>query len=460
MTTDGHLLTRGAIFPTLVKFSFPYLGASFLQALYGITDTLIVSFYGTPADLSAVSTGAQALYAVMCLIAGLTVGGTIVIGQYYGARRLDDTRETIATLFSFFGPICVLLSLIGMALTPYLVSVLQTPPEAVPPTRAYLFLGSAGLVFTFGYNAICAVLRGIGDAINPLKFIAVASLINVVLDLIFIAGFGWGAAGAAAATTLAQGISMILAVRFLKKQRFLFTFDKSAFQIHWNKLKQLLKIGLPVALQDFLIMLSFLIILAIVNKMGVIPSAAAGITEKIDGFTILPALSLSAAIAAMTAQNIGAQKTIRAKKTFYVGLLTTLVFSVPAFVLMFKAPVFVMSLTSAHPDIIRFGADYLLAYSADCLFLGVLFAVNGFLNGCGHTTFTMACNLITILVLRLPLVLRATDLFEVGLALPASAGVAVLLSLIYFYGGFWKKRVLNLAAADCNTTDNIRQNAL
>ncbi len=446
MTTDGHLLTRGAIFPTLIKFSLPYLGASLLQALYGIADTLIVSFYGTPADLSAVSTGAQALYAVMCLIAGLTVGGTIIIGQYYGARQLNDMRETIATLFSFFGIGCIFLSLISMAFTPYLVNLLQTPTEAIRPTGAYIFLGSAGLVFTFGYNAICAVLRGVGDALNPLKFIAIASLINVILDFVFIAGFGWGAAGAALATTLAQAASMILAIRFLKKKHFLFTFDKTAFQIHWDKLKLLLKIGLPVALQDFLIMLSFLIILAIVNKMGVIPSAAAGITEKIDGFTILPALSLSAAIAAMTAQNIGAQKITRAQKTFYIGLLTTLAFSIPAFVLMFKAPVFVMSLTSTHPDIIRFGADYLLAYSADCLFLGILFAVNGFLNGCGHTTFTMLCNLITILILRLPLVFRANDLFEVGLALPASAGIAVLLSLIYFYGGFWKKRVLNVVS--------------
>lgn len=446
MTTDGHLLTRGAIFPTLIKFSLPYLGASLLQALYGIADTLIVSFYGTPADLSAVSTGAQALYAVMCLIAGLTVGGTIIIGQYYGARQLNDTRETIATLFSFFGMGCVLLSVLGMALSPYLVHVLQTPPEAIHKTWAYIFLGAAGFIFTFGYNAICAVLRGVGDALNPLKFIAIASVINVILDFIFIAGFGWGAAGAALATTLAQAASMILAIRFLKKKHFLFTFDKSAFRIHWDKLKLLLKIGFPVALQDFLIMLSFLIILAIVNKMGVIPSAAAGITEKIDGFTILPALSLSAAIAAMTAQNIGAQKIKRAQKTFYIGLLTTLAFSIPAFVLMFKAPVFVMSLTSTHPDIIRFGADYLLAYSADCLFLGILFAVNGFLNGCGHTTFTMLCNLITILILRLPLVFRANDLFEVGLALPASAGIAVLLSLIYFYGGFWKKRVLNIAS--------------
>lgn len=447
MTTNGHLLTRGAIFPTLVRFALPYLGATFLQALYGIVDTLIVSFYGTPADLSAVSTGAQTLYAVMCLIAGLTVGGTIVIGQFYGARQFQKTQETIATLFSFFGTACVFLSAISMVFSSHLVDWLQTPKEAIIPTWQYIFLGSAGLIFTFGYNAICAVLRGMGDALNPLKFIAIASLINVILDFIFIAGFHWGAGGAALATTLAQTFSVLLAVRFLKKNHFMFSFDIKTFKISTDKLKLLLKIGIPVALQDFLIMLSFLIILAVVNKMGVIPSAAAGITEKIDGFTILPALALSAAIAAMTAQNIGARKLVRAKKTFYVGLFTILIFSIPAFMLMFIAPVWVMSLTSNHPDIIRLGADYLLAYSPDCLILGVLFAINGFLNGCGHTTFTMLGNLLTILILRLPLVFQADDLFEIGLTLPASAGITVILSLIYFYGDFWKKRPINITSS-------------
>lgn len=439
---ETHYLTHGSITKKLLKFALPFLLASFLQAGYGAADMLIISHFGTTADLSGVTNGSQIMWTLMCLVSGLTMGGTILVGQFFGAKQLKDVQETIGTIFTLFFWVSFIMTALCVGFSVPITSWIQVPPESFHQAWIYTYIGAWGLFFTFGYNAVCAILRGLGDSKNPLIFISIASIFNVILDFIFIAGFHWGAAGASLATTLAQGVSFIIAIWYLKKKNFMFDVSLKSFIFVKEKAWLLLKVGIPVSLQDTLLMFSFLVVLVIVNKMGVVVSAATGITEKIDGLTFLPTIAIASAVSAMVAQNIGARKLKRAREIMFTGIFLSLIFGIPSFILVRYFPSFIMSLTSSNPAIIQAGSDYLFAYSPDCLLLCIVFSVNAFLNGCGRTTFTMLNNTFANICVRIPLVYIATDLSQVGWAFPITALFQITIALLYFYSGYWKKPIL------------------
>ncbi len=443
LSADAHRLTDGHIARTLFKFALPYLGANFLVALYGAADVLIVSYFASPAALAATSTGAQAVFTMMALAIGLTLGGTILIGQYFGAKKEKDVIETIQTVFSLFAITALIGSAVMFIFARPIAALLETPPEAFQGACQYIMICGGGLIFTFAYESISAVLRGLGDSKNPLKFIAAACSMNILLDLLFVGGFNWGAAGAAAATVISQAFSVLVAVLYLRHRKFIFDFSWKSFGFHSEKAKKILRLGIPSAIQQTVIFTSFTIMTAIVNKMGVIASAAAGITTKIDGFMIMPSLAFASAVSVMTAQNIGARQIKRAKETFYTGFLMALCFGAPSFYMMYHHAPTVMRLVTENTDIINAGADFMLAYSPDCILLSLVFCLNGFLNGSGRTTFTMTNNLISTLFFRVPLIFQATTLFAAGFALPLSTIPQIMLSLFYFYKGYWKKSVID-----------------
>lgn len=442
MLQTAHNLTEGNTPRTLVRFAVPYLAASFLQAMYGAVDTLIVSYYGDAAALSATSNGAQALMTVMCLIMGLTMGGTIMIGQFFGAKQEQAVKESITTIFSFFTLLSFVLSLFMMVLSPYITTWMQTPTEAVNQTFWYIIIGSAGLVFTFGYFTVCAVLRGFGDSKNPLKFIGIACILNIFLDLLFVGKFGWQAPGASLATILAQGVSMLLAIRFMKTHFPGLQFNFKSAKIHIDKMILLLKLGMPIAASQFLVMLSLLIMVILVNRMGLIASAAIGIVSKIDGFSFLPPMAFSSAISVMVAQNIGAKSFRRARETFFWGFLCSLVFGLPIAAVFYFEPEMLMRLTTHNPDIVAAGTSYLEAFSIDCLIMCLMFSIIGFLNGTGHTTFTLFQNAVLSTPIRIFLIWKATDLFGVGLAFPVASTATALAGLLYFMTGLWKRTLI------------------
>ncbi len=443
LSPDAHRLTDGHIAKTLLKFALPYLGANFLVALYGAVDVFIVSYFASPSALAATATGAQAVFTMMALAIGLTLGGTILIGQYFGAKQEQDVIETIQTVFSLFAITAFLGSIFMLIFAKPITALLETPPEAFQAASHYIMICGGGLIFTFAYESISAILRGLGDSKNPLKFIATACLMNIILDLLFVAVFKWGAAGAAAATVISQAFSVLVAVLYLRHRKFIFDFSIKSFRFYPEKAKKILKLGIPSAIQQTVIFTSFTIMTAIVNKMGVIASAAVGVTTKIDGFMIMPSLAFASAVSVMTAQNIGARQLRRAKETFYTGFLMALCFGAPSFYVLYYHAPFVMRLVTDNSDIIQAGSDFILAYSPDCILLSLVFCLNAFLNGCGRTTFTMTNNLISTLLFRIPLISKATTLFQAGFALPLATIPQILMSLFYFYQGYWKKSIIN-----------------
>ena len=440
-------LTKGNIYKTLAVFALPYLMANFIQALYGAVDMMVVGWFNDAAVVAAVSIGTQMMQIVISFVAGLTMGGTIIIAQYYGGGREKDTVETISTMLTLFAIAALLMTLALFLLAAPFLGLLKTPAESFASAMDYVRICACGIFFIFGYNALAAMLRGLGDSKSPLYFIAAACVFNIVFDLLLVGGLKMGAAGAALATAGSQGVSMILAIVYLNRKSFIFKFKKDNFRIYRDKAERLLKVGIPVSLQETLLQISFLFITAIINTMGVVAAAAVGIAGKFDAFAMLPASAFSGAIAAIAAQNIGAGQPDRAKKSLFASIVMSLLCSIPFFIWAQVFPASVLQIFRAEPAVISAGTAYLRTFSIDFMLVAFGFCFLGFFNGCGRTAFSMVNGVAAALLVRLPLawILSVTlsgSLMAIGLAAPAATLVSVVAEIIYLRLGRWKTPVV------------------
>ena len=452
-STGAQSLTEGNIPLLLTRFAIPYMAANLLQALYGAADMIIVGQFTDAAGLSAVSIGSQFIFMINSIVIGLSLGGTIMIGRFFGAGQTGEIRETIGTMLTLFTIMSVVITaglllfidpIVWLLFIDPIVWLLGTPEESFEPTRGYVFINVAGLATMFAYNALAAVFRGFGDSTSPLMFVAVACVLNIVGDLALVGIFGMGANGAAIATVFSQGFSAYLAVIYARRADYHFDFRLSSMRIKWDKLVNLLRIGLPMAVQFSLTSISFIFILATVSKMGGVAAAAAiGITGKLNGFTMLPPHSFAAAISAMVAQNIGAGKPKRARSTLFSGLAISLAFGVVTFAVLFFFPEGVIRIFTPDRELIDATALYLKSFSIDCVLVCLVFCLNGFFNGCGHTTFTMMNNIFCAFAVRVPATwvlsgIAGASLFTVGFAAPLASLLTIVISLWFLKSGKWK----------------------
>ncbi len=441
---NENALTGGKIFPTLMKFALPFLVANFLQLLYGAIDLLVVGQFCSTAAVSAVSTGSQVMKTITGIITGLATGATVLVGQYIGANKKDDAAKTVGATVALFAVVAVILTAIMLLLATQVALIMQAPQEAFDQTVEYIFICSAGIIFIVGYNAVSSILRGMGDSTSPMIFVIVATVINVGLDLLFVAVLDMKAAGAAYATIIAQACSFVFALVYLKIRGFGLSVKKNYVRLEKQKTSGILRFGSPVALQEALVNISFLIITSILNGKGLVESAAVGVVEKVICFTMLPPSALSMAIAAMTAQNIGADRPDRAKKCMMYGILFT--FAIEAAIVLFTelgGGRILLSIFSPDKEVIEAGFVYMRSYIFDCVLVCFIFCMNGFFNGCGKTVFTMAHSLIATFAIRVPFayimsILPDTGLFEIGLAAPIASIVSIIICIVYMRTGKWK----------------------
>lgn len=443
---ENHLI-QGDVRKSLIRFALPFLIATLLQFLYGAVDLIIVGKFCDAAAVSAVATGSQIMQTLTSLISGLATGGTVLIGQYVGARREEDVRRTIGTMFSVFTIAAVVFAVVFAAGTNLVVTAMQVPEEAVQPAREYIFTCSCGLIFITGYNVICGMLRGMGDSKRPMYFVAISCVINIVGDLILVGACGMGALGAAIATVFAQTVSMCLALWVLIRGSYSHLFQGKWFRVHREHAGLIFKLGVPIALQEFLVSFSFLLITAIVNDIGLDESAAVGVVERIIGFGMLIPIAFMSAISTMTAQNIGANRWDRAMGATRWGLVYSLVCGVLILVALQIFPQYAMGLFIEDANVIAHGVLYLRTYSVDCLLVCLIFCLNGFFSGCGRTGFTMANSLISTFIVRVPVVwlmsrIAGVTLLQIGMAAPAASAIQVLVQLVYLKWGNWKKSVI------------------
>lgn len=429
--------TEGKILSPLLKFIIPILAALFLQTMYGAVDLLIVGRFGNAADVSAVSTGSQIMQVITLAITGLTMGITILIGQKLGEGRRKEAGNVVGSGISIFAVISVITTILFVAFAPSVAKSMQTPAEAFDSTVTYLRICCSGLVFIIAYNVIGGVFRGLGDSKTPLMTVLIACIVNIVADLIFVGVFKMAATGAALATVLAQTVSVVLSLIIITRRGLPFEFDLKSIKFHKGLTSQILKFGAPIALQDLLVQVSFLVILMIGNSMGVIQSAGMGIAEKLVGFIMLMPSAFAQAVSAFVAQNFGARKYDRAKKALLCAVATSLVCGVFMFYLSFFHGNLFSGIFSTDDAVIMASWDYLKAYGIDCLFTAILFCMVGFFNGCGRTTFVMIQGIVGSFLIRIPVSLfmskiEPVSLFNVGLATPTSTVVQIILCIGYF----------------------------
>ena len=446
LKTENTLLT-GPVGPALLRFALPFFAASFLQLLYGAVDMAAVGQFSTSAALAGVSSGSQVMHTVTALVVGLSTGGTVLIGQYVGARREEEISRAIGTMFPLFALVAVVISVVMAAGTPWIVLAMQVPAAAVEQAEHYLFICALGMVFVTGYNMVAGILRGLGDSKSPLILIAIACVLNIVGDLILVGPLQMGAMGAAVATVAAQGISFVLSVAVLRRrENFPFDFHRRSFSLKREYAALLLKLGVPVSMQEFLIGFSFLLITAFVNRMGLDQSASVGVVEKVISFAMVIPIAFLSAIAAMTAQNMGAGQPERARAALRWGIVCSLLFGCLTCGVIQLCPDLIMSVFSDDAGVVYQGALYMRSYGLDCILVAFVFCLNGFFSGCGHTGFSMANSLIATFGVRAPGVLiislfPGATMFHIGLAAPVASVVQVAIQLLYLRSGRWRKGI-------------------
>ena len=430
--------TEGKILQPLILFAFPVLLALFLQAMYGAVDLLIVGKFASSADVSAVSTGSQIMMTLTNLVSSFAMGTTVLLGQQIGSGKKEEGGRTVGTAIVLFAGIAIVMTTVLVLFAPQISRIMHAPTEAFDKTVAYVRICGGGMLVIVAYNLIGCIFRGLGDSRTPLLTVAIACVCNIAGDLLLCAHFSMGTEGAAFATVFAQVISVIVSFLFIRKKELPFLLKREHIRIHGDGLHRMAGLGAPIALQDLLVSISFLIILAIVNSMGVIASAGVGVAEKVCAFIMLISSAFMQSISAFVAQNYGAGHMNRAKKALHYGAAVSFMIGVCMFFVSYFHGDVLAGIFSSDPEVIAAAADYLKAYGIDCMFTAIFFCYTGFYNGIGRTKFVMLQGIIGAFGVRVPfswLMSRQADasLFKIGLATPLSSVLQLVLCLGYMY---------------------------
>ena len=437
MTNEKADFTQGSILKKLVAFMIPILGALILQAAYGAVDLIVVGRYGSTSGLSGVSTGSQVLNLVTFAVTQLAMGITVLIARYLGEKRPQEIGAVIGGATLVFAGISVVLFILMVGFAHPISVLMQAPEEAVDLTTMYVRICGGGIFFIVAYNVLSAIFRGLGDSKSPLLFVLVACIINIIGDLVLVAGFHLDAAGAAAATVLAQACSVVFAICILVKKHLPFTIVRNDFK--WNaQCGKFLRIGLPLAFQEVLTQLSFLALCAFVNRLGLEASSGYGVACKIVNFAMLVPSALMQSLASFVSQNIGAGKEKRARQTLFTGIGVGLVVGCFVFCFVMFRGDLLAGIFTTDTAVIQRGYEYLKGFAPETIMTAFLFSMIGYFNGNNRTVWVMTQGMIQTLLIRLPFayvmsIQPDASLTMIGLAAPVSTTVGVVMCAVYYW---------------------------
>jgi len=395
----------------MLRFALPYLLAYFLQTVYGMADLFIIGQYQGAAGTTAVAIGSQVMHMITVMLVGLAMGVTVSVGQAAGAGDRPRIGVLVGNTILLFAGCSVVLALGLMAGVGPVVSLMSTPSQAMEGTRTYLLICFVGIPFITAYNVLASIFRGLGDSKRPLYFVAAACAANIGLDYLFIGGLGLGPAGAALGTVLSQGFSVVLALAVLHR-------SAGMLRLRWEDLRpqrgamgQILSIGVPVAVQDGLIQVSFLLITIIANRRGLVDAAAVGVVEKIISFLFLVPSSMLSTVSALGAQSIGAGRWEEADRMLRRAIGLGLGFGAVVALGMQGAAPLVLRPFTADAAVVAAGVPYIRGYVFDCLFAGVQFSFSGYFCACGRSELSFLHNILSIVLVRVPGAYLASVLF-------------------------------------------------
>lgn len=438
-TQDNITFTEGPIFRSIFQFAVPVLGALILQAAYGAVDLLVVGWFGDAASISAVGSGSAFMQMVTFVITSLAMGSTVVIGRHIGEKRPKEAGDTVGTTVLLFAGIGIALTILLEVFAGNIAGLLQVPAESFDKTVTYIRICSAGILVIIAYNVISGILRGVGNANLPFLFVGIACIVNIIGDFVLVGLCGMDVAGAALATIGAQAVSVVISAAVLKKQKLPVSFTLRQCRIHQGELRLILKIGVPIALQEAMVQVSFLVLNSIINHLGLLPSAGYGVAQKIVSFIMLVPSSIMQSVSAFVAQNIGAEQKDRAKRGFFTAMLTGCAAGAVIFCAGFFGGAQLSSLFTGDREVIVQSAGYLKGFSIDCVLTCILFSSIGYFNGCGRSLPVMIQGITSAFFVRIPVSLLMSrlpnpSLTLLGLATP----ITTVYGIFFFMICFWR----------------------
>ena len=429
--------TEGQITGKLIKFMIPILGSLVLQAAYGAVDVLMVGWFGTTEGLSGVSTGSSIINLVTFVITGLATGITVLLGTFIGSRNTERAGKTIGSAILFFLISGVILTFVLIVFAEPIARLMKAPEEALDNTVAYVRICGGCIIFIIAYNLISCILRGIGNSKLPLIFVSIACIANIIGDYTLIAIFHMDERGAAAATVGAQVISVILSLIILRKQKLPFTVKRSDIRFS-KEMLSFLRVGSPIALQELMTQISFLALIAFINNIGLEASSGYGVANKITTFVMLIPSSLMQSLSSFIAQNVGAGREDRARRTMYTGMAIGIAVGIVMFLLAYFNGTGLSHIFATNEGVIARSAEYLRGFAPEAIVTSILFSFMGYFSGHGMTLFVMAQSMLQTFLVRLPVAYIMSiqpdpSLTMIGTAAPLATVFGILINLGYYF---------------------------
>lgn len=436
-------MTKGSSAKQIFLFTLPMLLGNILQQLYNTVDSIIVGRYVGEEALAATGASFSVIFLLVSMIIGITMGATIIISQFFGAKQMDKVKTTIDTtmIALFLGSIVA--SVVGYISSDFILKLLNTPAEVMPLASEYLKITFIGLIAMFGYNTVSAILRGLGDTMTPLYFLIISTILNIILDLFFVIGLDLGVAGAAWATAIAQGVSFVIAAIYLNKTSDVFNIKPSQMEFDKDILKKSLMIGLPTGVQQTLVSVAMMFIQSIINPFGTATMAAYTAGMRLDSIGRMPIMNFSTAISSFVGQNLGAGKEERIKEGFKATLAMSIGFSIFISIMAFLFGKDMIGLFNENPEVIQIGYDYLRLTSAFYIFMSIMFVTSGVVRGAGDTFVPMIISVISLWIIRVPFATIMSGVIGtngIWLAFPAGWAMGAVLTYIYYKTGKWKNK--------------------
>ena len=438
-------LTKGKESKVIFYFAVPMLLGNVFQQLYNVVDSIIVGNYIGKEALAAVGASFPIIFTLISLVIGIGMGSTIIIAQYFGAKDIRNVKRMIDTLYIFLFFASLLVTLLGILGSEEIFRLIKLPEEVIPHARLYLIIYFSGIIFFFGFSGTSAILRGLGDSKTPLYFLIIATLLNIMLDILFVVVFKWGVAGVAYATIISQAGAFFTAIIYLNKTHEII--NLSFRKLDFDKLlfKKSLKIGSPVGLQQAFVALSFMAMFWIVNPFGTNASAAYSVAFRIDSFAAMPSMNFAIALASFVGQNLGANEPDRVKKGFHATLKITALISVTmsAITILFREPIF--NLFTNDPEVISIGVNYLVIVAGFYIAFSTMFIIGGVMRGAGATLIPMFITLFILWLVRVPFsyfLSQKIGITGIWWGIPIAWILGMTLQYLYYLTGRWKTKVV------------------
>ncbi len=442
-------MTQGSVFKKMVVFTLPVMLSNALQLCYGLIDMIIVGKFVGSAGLSAITIGSQVFNLMATLCIGFSVAGQVFISQLIGSKEYKKLNQTIGTIFTLVGILGLLMTAIGFFFSEGVLRLMNTPVESFAMAKSYMMVCSGGIIFTYGYNMVSAILRGMGDSKRPLIFILISTIVNLAGDLTFVGALNMGAAGAAWATILGQAVSFIIAMIFLirKKDAFHFDFRLHSFIPESNTAAKLMKLGVPFALQNSSIDISMMFVCTLVNSLGVIASATFGVGSRLQSLGFVMSGAVAAFVSSMVGQNIAAGKMDRVRKGIHLGLISSVIFWGLLMTVFLLFPQGCFSLFSKEADVLELAPLYMKCMAVGVPALACMTPYNGFIQGIGNSKMSLFFSILDGFVARITLsyllgIVAGLGLQGFFLGFFLAPYFTTIPAMIYYYSGVWKKRKL------------------